>query len=230
MSELDIQALVVSSAATVYRRFCQYVDREDLIQEGWLWIYEHRNAVDRYTNLESVKSAAHYLNLEFVRAMTLYARESKAATLGYDPDDEAYYGTRMLREILADALLDVDSPSAREETSGPSNTDPAERGTFSTMKLDVRSAWKSARINDDDRSIIIDVLVLGRTVTEVAAERGIARQTVDGRIKRGLNKITNELGGPRMHPCGHTCECVDARLRRRPGRRGMDSGANQLIA
>jgi DNA-directed RNA polymerase specialized sigma24 family protein len=224
---LNVEAALYLAAASIRRRFHEYISHEDLVQEGWLWFHEHPRQVQTLRDMDNPRTAQFFLQLDFQRVMGILARKEKAATLGYDPEDEQFYAIAMIRELLGPAVIgDMQPALDTDRVSG--SADPAEHGGYHAMLMDVKQAWDSTPLSQADRDVVWRVLVDGWSEVAVAGDLGVSRQAVQQRLKRALRKLSEALGGARPHPCGPTCECVEARLRRRPGVHSSVSGVNQL--
>lgn len=68
--------------------------------------------------------------------------------LGYDPNDQFYYGRTLVQELIPLAV-DGPMPPAKGPTDGPApGGDPAEGGNTLAMILDVRRAMADLPFND----------------------------------------------------------------------------------
>lgn len=83
----------------IYRRYRRIVHMDDLRQECWLWAVEHRG----WTRQALTVSDA-YLVRRLRGVAERYARKEKAARGGYSADDEMYYSTATIANLLPEAL------------------------------------------------------------------------------------------------------------------------------
>lgn len=192
---LSVDACITDQAWTTYRTYKDFVEVEDLKQEGLLWALERPDRVAGYQNHEKPKLAYWWLSRDLWEVMDRYARKERAQRLGYEPDDEAFYGKAVLEALLPAVLIGNPIQPQGEPQEGKSNRDPAEGGTFLAMYLDVEKAWKTANLTTKERETL--QLVFGEQWThqEVAEEFDVGRTAVTNMIKRALDKMVNKIGG-----------------------------------
>lgn len=228
VTSVNVDAVIESAANEVIRRFRGFTERDDLIQEGYMWTVLHPFRMKTYTEDENWKRAEYRLRVDVMSAMDRYARQQKASSLGYDVADEYAYGLAQVVNLLPAALAgDYERPV--EASEGPSaRTDPAEGGNYTTMVLDVALAWRQAALDDGEREMVTAYCVEGLTAEELGERMGLSRQAANTRVRKALKRIVAELGGENPKGCPYDCECHDGRLRQRPGVHSEISGANQL--
>lgn len=226
---INVEALVYQVAYDVRRRFRSYVDAEDLISEGWIWVYEHPKAVEGYQEDENRKRSIYRLRRDISIYVEQYARKEKAQRAGYDPSDEAFYHAALISVFLAQVVTgDYEQGRAGPEV-GRTNSDPAEGGTWMAARADVARAWESANLTELERGTMLRYYVEGFTQDEIAEQDGVTQQSVAERLKKGVSKMTRRLGGPKPRGCPYDCECHEGRLRARPGIHSNLSGMNQEL-
>lgn len=230
MSELNVEAAIASVANEVARRFQGFVERADLVQEGWLWTVLHPYRLKTYVEDEQFKRAEYRLRVDLSSAMDRYARQQKAAGLGYDVADEYAYGVAQVTALLDYALRDVLVKPADLTEGAGARTDPAEGGNFTAMVMDVRQAWDTADLSETDRQLLRLHILADLSAAEIGRRVGISRQAAASQLRRALRRLVGALGGTRGRGCPYDCECHEGRLRRRPGVHSEISGANQLAS
>lgn len=134
----DLEELIAKEAYHVTRRYHGFVEAEDVRQEMWAWCYAREKYVKGLT-------AAH-LRWKLRDVGDGYGRREKAVRSGYSPQDEAFYSTAVLRELLPIVLAgelptlrgvhDDDKPSARRAGASP----PLE---YETALIDARKAFNA---------------------------------------------------------------------------------------
>lgn len=216
LSILDVDMVVNSTAYAVRGRYKNFVEFEDLVSEGWLWISEHPEQIDEYMSFERPPLAAWWLGRDVWKRMDRYARRQRAASLGYQPEDEAFYGPGVVANMLPHVLSGVPDQPVTEKTGNSNSGDPAHGGDWLVMYLDVKQAWYSTPLSDRERSVLMAVYLDGLSQGSVADLMDIDIKTVGRCLTRGIGKLSEALGGQRPGECPYTCECHEGRLRRRP--------------
>lgn len=226
---IEVSASLASAANSVYRRFSGYVEREDLVSEGWLWVLEHKVRTEEYDADENQKRADYRFRRDVSMAMETYARREKSTKVGYDPTDEAFYSQALVAVMLPAVVDGVYEPSPGIVDGSSNRSDPAEGGTWQAARADVAKAWEAAALTEGERSTLKAYYVDGYSEAEIGEWFGLTQQTISKRIKAGIRKIVNELGGTKPKGCPYDCECHEAKLRLRPGLNSNLSGQNQNI-
>jgi RNA polymerase sigma factor (sigma-70 family) len=220
---LDPEAILVTAASSVARQYHGYVDREDLIQEGRLWLASHPERVAELAE----KGKSQWLYSALAGQMDRFAREQRAAVLGYEPSDEHFYNKGTLALILPH-IYNNTQPNAEGETV--SRADPAEGGNWPVIELDVRLAL--SRLSPYDQAWISLRWEQEHTIEQVASLAGVTVDHSRYHTERALRRLIEELGGQRPRPCPRDCEHYehDARLRVRPGKGEGTFGEGMLVS
>lgn len=228
-SQLDPDAAVAAAASAVAGRFRGFVEHADLVQEGVLWRLEHPRKMQEYLEDEKPSRAWYRLVRDLSMALEIFAREQRGAALGYKSEDEAYYNEAIIALMLPLVLSGERETPPSTDGEIRSNGDPAYGNTWMAMLLDVEKAWGSSELDGHDRRWLS--LYYGENLTEgeCAKREGVHQTTAHRHIKAALRRLIAQLGGPKPHPCGLHCECIDAKLRRRPGAHGPHSGEGQML-
>lgn len=203
----EVDALVHGIAIQVARRY-RTSSREDLLQQGRLWVLAHPKRMDYW--LEQDDAEAWRRIDSAVRAeLECYARYEKAARTGYALEDEAYYSTDMIEELLP-AIFDPDREAApvmeRQEVRAPS--DPAISAVWPCHLADVSAALDRSSMPGPARVLIGRRYEFGMSDPEIAEEFNITTDEVASLIHSGLQAMIGYLGGSRPSSCTKTCpEC-----------------------
>lgn len=229
MRIIDIDATVATASHDVYRRFRGYVDREDLSQEGHLWVALHPERILSYTGDEQAKRAWYRLYRDLVMAIELYARREKSAILGYDPDDEYFYSSALIALTLPSVVTGTYERPLSDLGASRGLSDPAEGMSWLAARTDVQKAWESASLSSLDREIVVGYYVDGYSQDELAEFFNLDQGTISRKLARSMRKLVALLGGKKPAGCPYDCECHDAPLRRRPGVKSNISGSNQIL-
>jgi RNA polymerase sigma factor (sigma-70 family) len=192
---LNVEDTVNAQAWTTWNNYRQYTELDDLKQEGMIWVLEHPKEVGQYLEHEKPRLAYWWLSRDIWKVMDRYARNERAQRIGYEPDDEAFYGKAVLDALLGAVLTGNPIQPQGEQQEGKSNRDPAEGGTFLAMYLDVERAWKTANLSPREREIVEMVYADGYTQHEAAKEIGIAQPNISKTIKRAFDKMIDKIGG-----------------------------------
>lgn len=219
---VDPDAVAMSTAASVYRKYRDYTSLEDLQQEARLWLFLHEARVNKHlADAEHDGAAANWIARDISGALTQYARKDKAQASGYSPEDEQFY-SRALLEVILPAVFrgDREPPSAAPDGMPRAKKDAALGGDYLAMWLDVESAWRALLADDVD---LANVLALryeaGYTYDKLAEVCGYgSTSTAHSAVRRAEDRIIEHLGGHKPRGCGHGCEHLehDEALRRRP--------------
>ncbi len=111
--------LVPSVVTTIYRRFRTYTERGDLLQEAWAFVLsraEHFNDVLSEENEVQRKWNEKKIAWQIRRALERYARKEKASKSGYQLNDEAYYDTVTIAQLLPFVIKSFISETALEQS------------------------------------------------------------------------------------------------------------------
>lgn len=142
-------AIVVPTVADVHRRFGEYVERDDLLQEAAVWWYGKR--AQKHLP-EYLADDAHFVRLRrsIWRHCARYAQGEKAQKVGYMPEDQVQYTTSMIAQLLPIAL----DPDGLPDGGGVADLNAgihakknlAEGGDVLASLVDVRRAlsWMTA--------------------------------------------------------------------------------------
>lgn len=218
---LDTEAVAISAANGVYRKFSSYVDREDLQQEARLWMYEHGPLIARHCEADEDKVAEYRVQRDASMHLEKYARAQKASISGYLPEDEAWYSKGIIALVLPKVLTgDRNAPSAAPDGLPRAQNDPAEGNTWQAMFADVQGALKG--MEDRDLHLLVDRYMDELTYDEIARRWGWgSTDTAHKAVAKAERRLIDKLGGSKPKGCSpETCEHLNCseNLRRRPGR------------
>lgn len=213
---LNLDAHAINAAYKVLGRYRGYVEKDDLIQEGQVWIWDHQDKVQEYLAMES-KLGSWALTRSLVAAMRRYAEQMKAQRAGYDPVDVMWYSSSLIEKYLSRAISEDPEPVLSGERIGSNNVDPALGGSDLAQYMDVRHAWVTASLSDTERAVLAMTHDSGMSQDAIGALLGITQQVVSRTAQRAVRKLQDVLGGPEPKGCPYDCECHEGRLRRRPG-------------
>lgn len=228
--------IVESVGADMSRRYRRYgLGQEDAAQQGWLFVFQHPEAIERWfdTDNYSVEVACKILARSLRNEVQKYGEQVKAQVLGYHADDVAYYDRGMVKALLPamfdpEAWLDRGLPP---EGEGDEDAE-AERQRRKTVLLSEGNTWVAtladisqayARLEDEDKGILAGFHRDNWSNDMMAQAYGLPKQTMSDRHARAIKRLVNKLGGERpAWPHDHTCEHpFDGWV----GRRSISNGA-----
>lgn len=142
--------LVRSVVARCWRRYQQYVDFEDLVQEAAVWWYgKGQKYLPSYLQDETLAR----ISMSVYRYVDAYARAEKAARVGYQPRDQYPYNPREVLSLIPIAL----DPEGLPEPGHPEGPKPkgnlAEGGDLIAALVDVRRALDA--LSEDDLHFLV---------------------------------------------------------------------------
>ena len=205
MTELHPQLddLVPSVVTIVHRRYRKYVDRADLTQEAYAWVMTRVT----YFNglLEDENDAVRLINQKRIafqmrRAIERYARKEKAARSGYQTNDESFYDTVTIAQLLPYVIASVVNDTAIEQAQNLINDGtprkpaaPAEGGNLLATLIDIKRSYES--LDEDDKNILRLRYHENYTLQQLSEATECAVSTADRRCTNALRKILNFMGG-----------------------------------
>ena len=199
----SLDDLVPSVVTTIHRRFRAYTERGDLLQEAWAFVLtraDHFNEVLSDENEVQRKWNEKKVAWQIRRCLERYARKEKASKSGYHLNDEAYYDTVTIAQLLPFVIKSVISDTALEQSQvlvndgTPRKTPaPAEGGNLLAMLVDIKKAYEKLEKYDQDilRLRYHDNLTL-QLISEYLE---CAISTVDRKCTQALRKLQNNIGG-----------------------------------
>ena len=195
--------IVPSVAQTIYRRYRQWVEREDVIQECYAWAMARAN---HYAELLSEENALQRtinekrIAWQMRRHAERYARKEKAKKSGYLIADESFYDTVLLGQLLPHVIASVVDGTVLEQAQNLINdgqprkpSAPAEGGNLLAILIDIKKAYLQLDVVDKD--ILIKRYHESLTLEEMGAYLGCATSTADRKCQQAIRKLQNLLGG-----------------------------------
>ena len=195
--------IVISVAKTIYNRYRQYVERDDVIQECWTWYYsraEHFNKLFSEENPVQRVINEKRIAWQMRRHAERYARKEKAKKSGYQIGDESFYDTVLLAQLLPHVIASVVDGTVLEQAQNLINdgqprkpSAPAEGGNLLALLIDIKKAYLKLDVMDKD--ILIKRYHESFTLEQMAEYLGCATSTADRRCQSSIRKLQNLLGG-----------------------------------
>lgn len=195
--------LVPPVANSIFRRFRQWVEREDVTQECYAWAMaraEHyaellndENPIQRVINEKRI-------SWQMRRHCERYARKEKAKRSGYQIGDESFYDTVVIGQLLPHVISSVLDGTVLEQAQNLINdgtpkrpSAPAEGGNLLAILIDIKKAYLKLDVVDKD--ILIKRYHESLTLEEMGVYLGCATSTADRKCQSALRRLQNLLGG-----------------------------------
>jgi RNA polymerase sigma factor (sigma-70 family) len=195
--------LVPSVVTTIHRRFRSYTERSDLLQEAWAFVLsraDHFNTVLSDENEVQRKWNEKKVAWQIRRCLERYARKEKASKSGYHLNDEAYYDTVTIAQLLPFVIKSVISDTALEQSQILVNdgtprkpSAPAEGGNLLAMLVDIKKAYE--KLEKQEQEILRLRYHDNLTLQLISEYLECAISTADRRCNQALRKLQNNIGG-----------------------------------
>lgn len=198
ISELVIDAygrMVQRIAADYANRFRQYVDREDVVQQLWLWFVEHPRKTSEWSKLD-LKEGDSLFARSLRNAALEYCLKEKAIATGYEYEDQFFYTKDMIKSLLP-AALSGDAKRVQTLSSEiKAQKSPAESGDWMAYTADIKKAFE--RLSDEEQRLVEMFYAKDSTGEDLHTELGGDRPSIRATqmaANRALNKMVKILGG-----------------------------------
>ena len=195
--------LVTSVVTIIYRRYRQWVEKGDLLQEAWAFVLsrveqfnealEDDNEIQRKWNEKRIA-------WQIKRNLERYCRKEKASKSGYQINDEAYYDTVTIAQLLPFVIKSFVSQTALEQSQILINDGtprkpaaPAEGGNLLAMLVDIKKAYE--KLEKEDQDILRMRYHENLTLQHIAEYLECAVSTADRKVNNSLRKLQNNIGG-----------------------------------
>ena len=195
--------LVPPVAGSIYRRFRQWVERDDVTQECYAWamaraehyaeLLNEENTIQRTINEKRI-------SWQMRRHCERYARKEKAKKSGYQIGDESFYDTVVLGQLLPHVIASVVDGTVLETAQELINdgqpkrqSAPAEGGNLLAILIDIKKAYLKLDVADKD--LLIKRYHENLTLEEMGQYLGCATSTADRRCQGAIRRLQNILGG-----------------------------------
>lgn len=205
MTELHpvVYDLAPSVAGTIYRRYKNYVERDDIKQECMAWAITRTAYITEQMNEPNEERRRHNeqrIAYQMRRVAERYARKEKASKSGYQTTDEAYYDSidagRLLPYVIASVidgtvLEQVQQMVQDGQPKGKSS--PAEGGNLLATLIDIKRAY--LRLDQDEQKLLRLRHHENFTLQQIAGLLECAVSTADRRCNNAMRKLIDQLGG-----------------------------------
>ena len=195
--------LVPTVASSIYRRYRQWVEKDDVVQECYAWamsraehyatLLNEENTIQRTINEKRIV-------WQMRRNAERYCRKEKAKKSGYQIGDESFYNTIILGQLLPHVIASVVDGTVLEQAQEMINdgqprrpSAPAEGGNLLAILIDIKKAYLKLDVTDKD--ILIKRYHESFTLEQMANYLGCATSTADRKCQSALRRLQNLLGG-----------------------------------
>jgi RNA polymerase sigma factor (sigma-70 family) len=195
--------LVPSVVITIHRRFRAYTEKADLLQEAWAFTLSRGHQFNELLSDESEvqrKWNEKKIAWQMRRHLERYARKEKAAKCGYHMNDEAYYDTITIAQLLPFVIKAHVTDTALEQSQILVNDGtprkpaaPAEGGNLLAMLVDIKKGYEG--LDKFDQDILRLRYHENQTLQLISEYLECAISTVDRKCSQALRKLQNNIGG-----------------------------------
>ena len=190
-------------AQAIYRRYRGYVEKEDVLQECYLWATSRNNSfIDQLNEENSLKRIANERRIawQMKRHAERYARKEKANKSGYRIGDEAFYDTATLGQLLPFVIASIVDNTALEQAQNMINdgqprkqSAPAEGGNLLATLIDIKKAY--LKLEQEDQVILRMRYHEAATLHQLAQYLECAVSSADRRANASMRRLQQILGG-----------------------------------
>ena len=195
--------IVPSVAGVIFRRFKGWVSREDVIQECWLWAVAKNAAFLDMLNEENEQKRIHNerrVAWQMRRAAERFARKEKASRAGYQTNDESFYETTTIAQLLPFVIHSFLHGTALQQAQDMVNDGqpkkpsvPAESGNLVATLIDIKKAFELLDL--EDRQILERRYYDMWTLNQIAQLWECSVSTADRKCSNAMRKLQDLLGG-----------------------------------
>lgn len=188
---------MVKQIAGEFGRKYPMVERDDIVQELWVWFVEHPVKLDVWNKEHEEQKDVDKLVARSLRNAALdYCLKEKAVKSGYDPSDNFFYNKQFIK-IMIPAVLSDDWSKMNNMLSGSgrSTKDLSESGDWIAFSADVKSAFE--KLSKAEQKIVDLYYAQELTGSELATAIGsdASDKAVMMQANRALNKMVRFVGG-----------------------------------
>ena len=199
----SLNDLVPSVVTTVYRRYRHFVERADLLQEGWAFVLSRADNFNELLEVESEvqrKWNEKRVAWQIKRNLERYARKEKAIKSGYQVGDEAYYDTVTIAQLLPFVIKAHVTDTALEQSQIMINdgtpkrpSAPAEGGNLLAMLVDIKRGYE--KIDKDDQELLLKRYHENLTLQQLGEYFECHVSTAERRVNAAIRRLQENLGG-----------------------------------
>jgi RNA polymerase sigma factor (sigma-70 family) len=198
-----VYELAPSVAYAVHRRYKHWVEREDVTQECIAWAVTRNAYITEQMSVEDPKQLEYNqsrIAWQMKRAVERYARKEKANKSGYQINDEVYYQTFTLGQLLPFVITSIIDGTVLEQMQEMINdgqprgsSSPSEGGNLLASLIDIKKCY--LKLDQKDQELLRMRHYDNATLQQIAAFLECAVSTADRRCTNSLRRLQDELGG-----------------------------------
>lgn len=199
----SLQDIIPSVVTTILRRYRTYVEKGDLMQEAWAFALAKADLFNEQLSVESEiqqKWNEKKVAWQIRRNLERYARKEKASKSGYQINDEAYYDSVTIGQLLPFVIKSFVNDTALEQSQILINdgtprkpSAPAEGGNLLAMLVDIKKAYEM--LDKEDQKILALRYHENHTLQLIAEYLEVAISTADRKCSQALRRLQNNIGG-----------------------------------
>ena len=205
MTELNpiLDDLIASVVTVTFRRYRKFVERVDLKQEAYTFVYSKAEMFNESLAIENeIQRGFNEKKIawQIKRNLERYCRKEKANKSGYATNDEAFYDTVTIAQLLPYVIASVVNDTAIEQAQNMINDGtprkpaaPAEGGNLLAMLVDIKQAYE--KLDDEEKQILQLRYYHNVTLQHIAEYLECATSTADRKVNNALRALQNNLGG-----------------------------------
>jgi hypothetical protein len=188
-----LRAIVLPTVADVYRKFGDYVEFDDLVQEAAVWWYDPKKGQKYLTEYLSEDENHVRLRRSIWRHCAAYAQREKGARVGYLPADQYRYSPAEIIAMLPVALDPEGIPQGGHHEGPKPKGNLAEGNDLLAALVDVRRAVHA--LDEDDTHFVQLVADLRSDWDRIATYTGTLADSVRRRHARIAERMARWLNG-----------------------------------
>ena len=198
-----VYELAPSVAYAIHRRYKHWVERDDITQECIAWAITRNAYITDQMSVEDVKQLEHNerrIAWQMKRAVERYARKEKANKSGYQTNDEVYYQTFTLGQLLPFVISSIIDGTVLEQMQEMINdgqprgsSSPSEGGNLLAALIDIKKCF--LKLDQKDQTVLRMRYYDNATLQQIASYLECAVSTADRRVSNSLRRLQDELGG-----------------------------------
>jgi RNA polymerase sigma factor (sigma-70 family) len=199
----NIYDIVYTVAQTTYRRFGNFVERDDIKQECVKWALTRVDYINEQLSEPDTKKRQHNehrVAWQMLRVAERYARKEKAVKSGYHITDEAYYEGATLTQLLPFVIASVLDGTVLEQAQEmirdgqpKGSSSPAEGGNLLAVLIDIKKAY--LELDAKSQQVLTLRYHENFTLSQIGGVLDCATSTAERRCLSAVRKLQDELGG-----------------------------------
>lgn len=199
----EIKERVVVVVNSVYKSFHRFIERDELLQEAWMWIIKRRPDIDAALAEEDKdkrKHAESRLWWQLKRVCERYARKEKAIKSGYTVTDEFFFDTSTISQMLPhiithiiDGVILEQAQQLVDDGMPKRPSAPSEGRNLLTMLIDIKKGYEL--LEEPDRDLLKSRYYDNLTLVQMAEKFETTKSTVDRWCENALRKLQRIIGG-----------------------------------